>query len=185
MPATVEHIGPGLVPPPHLVAPVPLGVADHPYGHPYHRTPTSIVRDRYLGPVVHPTAFSRRELLGFGHDAERFDPDRIVHSAEQLPLRVPRAFNERQEDEWLKDQFFVPYPKYHAKGSRHSHADFDKFPGKVDYHEMPRLSDRIRSRDISKYTKKNEVEMNDEPANFFANPYHGKTEIYHEAHIQD
>ena len=93
MPATVEHIGPGLVPPPHLVAPVPLGVADHPYGHPYHRTPTSIVRDRYLGPVVHQTAFSRRELLGFGHDAERFDPARIVHSAEQLPLRVPRAFN--------------------------------------------------------------------------------------------
>lgn len=33
--------------------------------------------------------------------------------------------------------------KYHAKGSRHAHTDFDKYPGQLDRHLMPGYRERM------------------------------------------
>ena len=116
----VEHLGSGL----HMAAP------HDPYYLP-HRAPTAMERTHYFepihtaqtGPVYHHRPYSPHEVMTGGFDAEALDPVHIFHSAEQLPPRYPRAFDERYEDAQIALRQ-MPLPKYHAKGSPHAHADY-------------------------------------------------------------
>ena len=75
-------------------------------------------------PIHPPTKAKHQELYDFVQDVEAHDPKYVVHSAEQLPLMAQHAFLDRQHEADKRAVYHDAYPKYHAKGSPHAHADF-------------------------------------------------------------
>ena len=115
-----------------------------------HHTPTLHNLDRYYGPAhsaetgpIHHQAYTHEEAVVRAHDIELMNPDHVFHSAEQLPPMEPHAFDNRYVQHERMQAYSPPYPTYHAHGSRHAHADFDKYPGLVDRHLVPGLSERL------------------------------------------
>ena len=113
---------------------------------------------------------------------------------------APHAFDERHQERphYMQDH------KYHAKGSRHAHADFDMHRGKLDRHLMPGYRERMGIVNETPNLLTHEVEdaehemhrgghdvlvseheYMDDPVNFYEDPYHGEAVHYHEAHIED
>ena len=112
--------------------------------------PTVGPLDRYYGAThtaetgpIHHRAYTHKEAIQRAHDIELMHPEHVFHSAEQLPPLEPHAFDSRYSQLERMQTYHQPRPKYHAQGSRHAHADFSKYPGIVDRHLVPGLSERL------------------------------------------